>query len=44
MVESKPEIVMHGYFRSGATWRMRLYFNFRKMEYTKTYVNLLKGE
>merc|ERR1712166_167344 len=23
---------------------MRLYFNFRKMEYTNVYVNLLKGE
>ena len=44
MVESeKPKIKMYGYFRSGASWRMRLYFNFRGMEYENDFVNLLKG-
>lgn len=45
MVESvDPKIKMYGYFRSGASWRMRLYFNFRGMKYEDEFINLVKGE
>jgi glutathione S-transferase len=44
MVDNKPKITMHGYFRSGASWRMRLYFNFREMEHDTVFVNLVKAE
>ena len=39
-----PKIKLFGYFRSGATWRMRLYFAFRGIEYEYIPINLLKNE
>ena len=39
-----PKIKMYGFWRSGATWRLRLYFAFRGIEYEYIPVNLLKDE
>ena len=43
-MDNWPEIELHGYWRSGATWRMRLYFQYRGIPYTYVPVNLVKRE
>lgn len=43
-MESLPELQLHGYWRSGSTWRLRLYFEYRGIPYVYVPVNLVKGE
>ena len=43
-MQSGRKITMYGYFRSGASWRMRLYFNLRKVAYEAIHINLATGE
>lgn len=38
------KVQLLGYWRSGATWRLRLYFNFKGIQYEYVPVNLVKGE
>lgn len=44
----KPDMVLHGYWRSGATWRVRLALALKGFHYGKEIeyvpVNLVKGE
>lgn len=45
MVEKAlPEITMYGYWRSSASWRIRLLFAHKGIKYEYIPVNLLKGE
>ena len=38
------KVQLLGYWRSGASWRLRLYFNFKGIQYEYVPVNLVKGE
>ena len=40
MEEQKP--VLHGYWRSGCSWRLRIVMNLKKIEYKQEYVHLVK--
>ena len=42
--QSMPEIKMYAFYRSGATWRMRLYFGYKGIKYEKVITNLLNGD
>ena len=44
MEKALPKISLHGYWRSSATWRLRLYFQYREIPYEYVPVNLIKGE
>ena len=39
-----PLIKLYGSWRSGCTWRMRLYFNYRQIPYEYVPVSLDKSE
>ena len=41
-MEAKP--ILHGYWRSGASWRLRIILNLKEVEYEYKPVNLVKGE
>ena len=36
--------VLYGYWRSGASWRLRIALNLKKIEYKYEAINLVKGE
>ncbi|KAI8886230.1 maleylacetoacetate isomerase [Backusella circina FSU 941] len=42
MSEQKP--VLYGYFRSSASWRVRIALAWKGVDYEKKYINLAKGE
>ena len=44
MDSKMPAVKLLGYWRSSATWRLRLYFNFKGIEFEYVPVNLVKGE
>ena len=41
-MNSKP--TLHGYWRSGCSWRLRIVLNLKGIEYEQKYVHLVKGE
>ena len=41
---ASQKIKLHGYWRSGASWRLRIVLNLKACEYEYVPVNLLKGE
>lgn len=43
-MSSDTPLILHGYFRSGTTWRVRLALNWKGVDYTVRPVNLVKGE
>ena len=38
------KLILHGFWRSGSTWRVRIVLNLKKLEYTYKPVNLLQNE
>lgn len=42
MTENKP--VLYGYFRSSATWRVRIALELKGVDYEQRFINLLKKE
>ena len=36
--------MLHGYWRSGCSWRLRIALNLKKIEYEQKYVHLVKNE
>ena len=42
MTENKP--VLYGYFRSSATWRVRIALEVKGVDYEQRFINLLKKE
>ena len=42
MTENKP--VLYGYFRSSATWRVRIALEVKGVDYEHRFINLLKKE
>lgn len=38
------DLSLHSYWRSSASWRVRIILNLKGLEYTLITVNLLKGE
>ena len=43
-METNTKLVMHGYFRSGASWRLRIVLALKQLPYEMQYVSLIKGE
>ncbi|KAJ3369020.1 Glutathione S-transferase zeta-1 [Allomyces arbusculus] len=41
---SNDKPVLHTYFRSSCSWRVRIALHHKQIDYTPSYVNLLKGE
>ena len=41
MEQTKP--VLHGYWRSGCSWRLRIVMNVKKIEYAQEYVHLVNN-
>ena len=39
-----PKIALHGYWRSGSSWRLRIVLNLKGLDFEYKAVNLLKGE
>ena len=42
--DTKSKTVLHGYWRSGCSWRLRIALNLKGIEYEYKPVNLVKGE
>lgn len=42
MTKNKP--VLYGYFRSSATWRVRIALELKGVDYEQRFINLLKKE
>ena len=40
----QKKVVLHGYWRSGCSWRLRIVLNLKKIEYEYKPVNLLEGD
>ena len=40
----KHKITLYGYWRSSATWRVRIYLAFKGLEYENKIVSLIKGD
>ena len=43
-MSNEPELVLHGYWRSGTSYRTRIALNIKELHYRQEPVNLLEGE